>query len=265
MGSIEGILAAYGVPAVFLASLIENLGLPLPVFPLIVLAGAVAASGALSLPSVLSAAILGALAGDLAWFLAGRWRGKKVLFHLCRLSFNPDACLERAVDGFHRRKILTILSAKFLPGINTIMPPLAGVSPMPLAVFLGLDFLGALFWAGSAAGLGWSFGEELAASAHGFQDWMKWILPGGIAASVAWRAAFRYYLVHRFSAPRIDPEELRRKMEEGADLIILDLRRDHDYDTSDSMIAGALRVRPASFHRVAHHLPRDRDLVFYCT
>jgi membrane protein DedA with SNARE-associated domain len=265
VGGIEGFIGAYGGIAIFLASLVENLGLPFPTFPLIVLAGAFAASGHLSLPGILAAAILGAMTGDLAWFYVGRWRGKGVLSHLCRISFNPDACLERAVDGFHRRRNATILFAKFLPGVNTIMPPLAGVVAMPVAEFLALDFLGAFLWAGVAAVLGWFFGEEIAESARGIQGWMGWILLAGIAASVAWRLGFRYYLVHRFSAPRILPDDLHRKMAAGEDLLILDLRQDHDYDPSDAMIAGAVRVRPASFHRAAHHLPRDRDLVFYCT
>jgi rhodanese-related sulfurtransferase len=64
---------------------------------------------------------------------------------------------------------------------------------------------------------------------------------------------------------RLEPEEVHRKMREGEAILVLDLRRDDDYSASDRMVAGAVRVRPASFHRHAHHLPRDRDLVFYCT
>jgi rhodanese-related sulfurtransferase len=94
---------------------------------------------------------------------------------------------------------------------------------------------------------------------------MGWILLAAVAGSIAWRLVFRYYLVHRFSAPRILPDDLHRKMTAGEDVLILDLRRDHDYDPSGSMVEGAVRIRPASFHRVAHQLPRDRDLVFYCT
>ena len=265
MDWFPGMIVTYGAAAVFLAAFVENLGVPFPAYPLIMLAGAFAASDLLFLPRILAAATLGAMAGDLAWFFVGKWRGTGVLFHLCRISFNPDACLERAVDGFHRRKKATILFAKFLPGVNTVMPPLAGVTGMPLAAFLALDFLGILLWAGSAAVLGWVFGEEIAESARGIQGWMGWLLLAGIAASVLWRIGFRYYLVHRFSAPRILPDDLHRKMAAGEDLLILDLRRDHDYDPSDSMVLGAVRIRPASFHRVAHHLPRDRDLVFYCT
>jgi membrane protein DedA with SNARE-associated domain len=265
MDGLPGMIVTYGAAAVFLAAFVENLGIPFPAFPLIVLAGAFAASDLLSLPRILAAGMLGAIAADLAWYYLGRWRGQGVLFHLCRISFNPDACLERAVDGFHRRRKATILFAKFLPGVNTIMPPLAGAARMSVASFLLLDFLGVFLWAGTAAGLGWSFGERIAESARGIQGWMGWILLAGVAVSVAWRLVFRYYLVHRFSAPRILPDDLHRKMAAGEDVLILDLRRDHDFDSSDSMVAGAVRIRPASFHRAAHHLPRGRDLVFYCT
>ncbi len=265
MGDLVAYIKGYGAIAIFAASLIENLGLPFPAFPLIILAAAFAASGVLSLPKVLAAAVLGALAGDTVWYYIGHRRGIGVLSHLCRISFNPDACLERAVDGFHRRKVATVLFAKFLPGVNLIMPPLAGVAKMPILGFLVLDGAGAMLWAGTAAALGWTFGEEIAESARGIQGWMGWILFAGIAASVLWRLGFRYYLVHVFSAPRIMPDEVQRRVSAGEDLLIVDLRRDDDYASSERMITGALRVRPASFHRFAHHLPRDRDIVFYCT
>src|SRR5512135_1452778 len=226
MGELVGFIHKYGSAAIFVASLVENLGVPFPAFPLIVLAAAFASSGILFLPAVLAAAVLGAVAGDLAWYIAGVRRGREVLFHLCRISFNPDACLERAVDGFHRRKISTILFAKFLPGVNLIMPPLAGVVRMPLPVFLALDILGAFFWAGLATALGWTFGEEIAESTRGIQGWMGWLLLSGIAASVIWRLGFRYYLIRWYAAPRIMPDEVRRRMEAGEELLVVDLRRD---------------------------------------
>jgi len=136
---------------------------------------------------------------------------------------------------------------------------------MPLPVFLGLDLAGSVLWAGSAAVLGFVFGEGIAESAKGVQGSMGWILVGGLVATIGWRVAYRFYLVRNFAAPRISPEDLREKMAGETPPVVLDLRRDDDFAESDRMIAGALRVRPASFHRYAHHLPRDRDLVFYCT
>ena len=265
MDDFAVLVARYGPAAVFLFTFLENVGFPIPAFPVLMLAGAYASARHTAVPLVLGVAVAGALLADGIWYFIGRWRGKRVLDHLCRISFNPDACLERAVDGFHRRKGATILFAKFLPGVNTIIPPLAGVAAMPFLLFLLLAFAGALLWAGAGVALGFAFGEEIAATARGFQGTIGWLLLSGLAATIAWRIAYRFWLVKRYSARRVEPEEVHRKMGEGEKLLVLDLRRDDDYVASDRMVAGAVRVRPASFHRHAHHLPRDRDLVFYCT
>ena len=265
MDGVAVLVARYGLAAVFLITFLENAGLPIPAFPVLMLAGAYASARHTAVPLVVGAAVAGALLADGIWYFVGRWRGKRVLDHLCRVSFNPDACLERAVDGFHRRKSATILFAKFLPGVNTIMPPLAGVTAMPFLLFLLLDFAGALLWAGAGVALGFAFGEEIAESARGAQGMMGWLLLSGLAATVAWRIAYRFWLVKRYGGNRVDPDEVHRRMREGEDVLVIDLRRDDDFDASDRMIAGAARLRPASFHRHAMHLPRDRDLVFYCT
>ena len=265
MGDFGAFIARYGLTAVFLFTFLENTGLPIPAFPVLMLAGAYASTRHATLLMILVAAAAGALLADALWYLIGRWKGKGVLTHLCRISFNPDACLERAVDGFHRRMAATILFAKFLPGVNTIMPPLAGVSAVPLPVFLLLDLGGALLWAGAAVGLGFAFGEQVAETARGLQGMMGRLLVAGLAATIAWRVGYRFWLVKRYGGHRVDPDELDRRMREGGDVLVVDLRRDDDYDASDRMIAGAKRLRPASFHREALHLPRDRDLVFYCT
>jgi membrane protein DedA with SNARE-associated domain len=265
VGEFGAFVARYGLTAVFLVTFLENVGLPIPAFPVLMLAGAYASTRHATLLLILAAAVAGAILADGIWYYIGRWRGKGVLTHLCRVSFNPDACLERAVDGFHRRKGPTILFAKFLPGVNTIMPPLAGVSAMRISVFLLLDIAGTLLWAGSAVALGFVFGERIAETARGVQGMMGWLLLGGLAATVAWRIGYRFWLVKRYGGNRIEPDEVHRRVQEGENVLILDLRRDDDYAASDRMIAGASRLRPGSFHRHAMHLPRDRDLVFYCT
>ena len=265
MDDFAGLVARYGLTAVFLFTFLENIGLPIPAFPVLMLAGAYASTRHATLLMILVAAIAGALLADAIWYLVGRWKGKGVLTHLCRVSFNPDACLERAVDGFHRRMAATILFAKFLPGVNTIMPPLAGVSAVPVSIFLVLDLAGALLWAGAAVALGFAFGERVAETARGVQGRMGQLFLAGIAVTIAWRAGYRFWLVKRYGGKRVDPEEVHRRMREGEDVLVIDLRRDDDFAASDRMVAGAARLRPASFHRNAMHLPRDRDLVFYCT
>src|SRR3972149_6961702 len=169
MDACAVLVARYGLAAIFLFTFLENVGLPIPAFPVLMLAGAYASTMHTAVPLVAGVAVAGALLADGIWYFVGRWRGKRVLDHLCRVSFNPDACLERAVDGFHRRKSATILFAKFLPGVNTIMPPLAGVAAMPFLFFLLLDFAGALLWAGTAGALGLAFGGGGGGAARGVQ------------------------------------------------------------------------------------------------
>lgn len=258
-------IGRYGGAAMFLFSFLENIGVPFPAFPVFLLAGAVSAAGGTSLPVLVAGAVLGAVAADGIWYELGRRRGKRVLHLLCRISLNPDVCVESAVDQFHRRKTATILLAKFLPGVNSVMPPLAGMAAVPLSVFLLVDSLGALLWAAAGTGLGRVFGLEIAGSVRSIQGGLAWLLVAALVASGLWAVGYRFYLVKRYATPRIGTEELRERMSGETPPIVLDLRRDEYYDGGEQMIAGSFRLRPATFHRFAHHLPRDRDLVFYCT
>lgn len=262
---MDGSATLYGGIGVFLFAFAENIGLPVPAFPVLMAAGALSQAGRTSLAAVLAGAVGGAVAADAAWYLLGRWRGRSVLATLCRISLNPDACVDGAEEGFRRRRSLTILLAKFLPGVNTVMPPLAGITAFPFLRFLSLDVLGALAWASAAVGIGWAFGDAVAGRVDTIQGLLGWVIAGGLAAYIGWTIAFRRYLVRKYSAPRIPAGELHRKMAEGEGIHVLDLRTDASFDGSAVMIPGAVRVRPATFHRVAHEFPRDRDLVFYCS
>lgn len=259
------LLVSYSGAAMFLVSFLENIGLPFPAFPVFVLAGALAAAGHVSLPILIMGAVLGAVAADGIWYELGRRQGKRVLYALCRISLNPDVCVESAVDQFHSRRTVTILLAKFLPGVNSVMPPLAGMAAVPLSLFLFVDSLGALLWAATGTGIGNVFGLEIAESARTIQGGMVWVVVAGLIAYGFWAIGYRVYLVKRYAAPRIGPDELRERMKGEDAPIVLDLRRDEYYERGDRMIADSFRLRPATFHRFAHHLPRDRDLVFYCT
>ncbi|HBO70289.1 MAG TPA: sulfurtransferase, partial [Deltaproteobacteria bacterium] len=197
MDWISLFLARYGGAAMFLVSFLENIGVPFPAFPLFLLAGALSATGHVSLPVLVAGAVLGAVAADGIWYELGRRRGKRVLFMLCRISLNPDVCVESAVDQFHRRKTVTILLSKFLPGVNSVMPPLAGIAALPLPLFLFLDSLGAILWASVGMGLGRGFGLEIAGSARTIQGGMVWLLAAGLTASVLWTIGYRLYLVRR--------------------------------------------------------------------
>src|SRR5574341_993907 len=110
-------IVRHGGGALFLFSFLENIGVPLPAFPVLMAAGALAQSGRASPGVSVLGAVLGALTADVAWYCLGRWRGRGLLARLCRMTLNPDACVERAEHGFHDRPRLTIFVAKFLPGV----------------------------------------------------------------------------------------------------------------------------------------------------
>ena len=265
MDWLSAFIARFGGAALFLFAFAEMIGAPFPAFAVFVLAGALAAAGTGSVTGAVAGAVLGAIAADLIWYGAGRWRGRALLSTLCRVTLNPDACVERTESTFGRRRTATLLFAKFLPGVNTMVPPLAGVASFPLPRFLLLDFLGTLIWAFAGVGLGWVFGSGMASRARAVHGVLGWLIVAGTAAYFIWQVGYRYYLVHRFSVPRIEPEDLHRKMSAEDGVLVLDLRSDAAYADSSVMIAGAVRVRPATFHRYVHELPRDRELVFYCT
>jgi len=262
---LSAFIARFGGAGLFLFAFVEMIGAPFPAFAVFVLAGALAAAGTGSVAGAVAGAVLGAIAADLVWYGAGRWRGRALLSTLCRVTLNPDACVERTESAFRRRPTATLLLSKFLPGVNTMVPPLAGVASLRLPRFLLLDFLGTLLWAVAGVGLGWIFGTGMAARARAVHGVFGWLIVAGVIAYFVWQVGYRFYLTRRFSVPRLDPDELYRWLSAGRGVAVLDLRSDAAYDGSRLMIAGAVRVRPATFHRYAHELPRDRELVFYCT
>ncbi len=142
------LLGQHGAWVLFGGVLAEQLGLPFPALPLLVAAGVLVGTGHLSWSGALVAAISGALLADVIWFFAGRWRGRPVLTLLCRIALEPDACVRRTEDVFRRYGVRSLLVVKFIPGLSTIAPPLAGIVGLGLPLFLLYDALGAVVWAG---------------------------------------------------------------------------------------------------------------------
>src|SRR5262245_7324221 len=120
-------LEQYGfliLPALVVA---EQIGVPLPAVPALLAVGALAAHGRGNVPLVLGAISAVALTVDFGWYALGRRRGASVLRKLCRLSLEPDSCVRHAEGIFARHGARGMLAAKFLPGLTTVMPPLAGI------------------------------------------------------------------------------------------------------------------------------------------
>jgi membrane protein DedA with SNARE-associated domain/rhodanese-related sulfurtransferase len=187
--------------AVFANVLLQQLGLPLPVMPTLLVAGSLAGSPVQGV-QMLAAAVFASLFADWLWYLAGRAFGYRVLSVLCRLSINPGSCVSETEARFIRWGVWSLVVAKFVPGFSTVAPPIAGSLRMPLPSFIAAASLGAAIWAGAALCAGWLMRSEvqfavdltsrhgteaIAAIALGLCAWLTWIphiTPAELAAAL---------------------------------------------------------------------------------
>jgi membrane protein DedA with SNARE-associated domain len=261
-------LVHHGYAVLFTWVAAEQIGLPLPATPLLLAAGALAGTGRMSFPLVVGTAVLASLVGDLGWYEVGRRKGMKVLSLLCRLSLEPDSCVRRTEDMFIRHGARALLVAKFVPGLSTVAPPLAGIFHMRRWRFLVFDGVGAAIWAGAFTGLGLLFSAQLERITAGLTRLGSWVLVGlaaGLVAYVAWKYIHRQRFLRQLRIARITPEELKQKLDAGQDVMVVDLRHALDFEAEPHVIPGAIRLSAEELERRHQEIPRSHDVVLYCT
>lgn len=270
MTDIASMIARHGYLLVFGLVLAESIGLPVPAALALVAAGAAVGSHVLRAPLALVAAVAGTLLGDIALFFLGRYSGWGLLGFLCRVSVNPETCILRSAESFYKRGKLTLLFAKFVPGINTMAPPLAGSMRMRFLQFLRFDFIGASLYALAYILLGFVFRDFLASILHGFQlvgRSMEEVLVFAVMGYVLYRFwLYRKYRVYRI-VPRVQVQELAGRLADGdaGKLMIVDVRSHGYYDAGTERIKGSVRIEPNNLTEELQRLPKDRDIYLYCT
>jgi membrane protein DedA with SNARE-associated domain len=261
-------LIHYGYALLFAWVWIEQMGLPIPAIPLLLGAGALAGSERMSWPLSLGLAIVAAVAADLFWYYLGRYRGGRVLKLLCRISLEPDSCVRRTEDVFVRHGARSLLVAKFVPGLNTAAPSLAGIFRMPVWRFVLFDGLGAFFWAATFIGLGYLFSDQLERAAAYALRWgggLALAIAASFAAYVLWKFVQRQRFLHQLRIARISPQRLMDKLRAGEPVMVIDLRQPLDIETQPYTIPGALRMAVEELEQRHEEIPRDRDVVLYCS
>lgn len=259
------LIRTHGSLVVLAAAFLENLGMPIPALAALILAGCLVVEGPTSLPGALAAGTFGALAADMAWFFLGRWQGRAALSYLCRLSLNPDSCVGRTERLFRSRSTVTILTSKLIPGLNTLVPPLAGILKMPLWRYALLDTMASFLWAGLGVGLGLAFGAGILSRLQSIQLALAWLLGSIVVLYVLIKLYQRHYLIKYYSVPKVDPSQLYEQILSGEPVMVVDLRSEDAFMRSDAGIPGARRIPPAEFDHHASLLPKDREIVLYCT
>jgi membrane protein DedA with SNARE-associated domain len=261
-------LIKHGYTLLFGWVLVEQIGLPIPAVPLLLAAGALAGSGKMNWALSVSLALIAVVLADLFWYSLGRFRGGRILKLLCRISLEPDSCVRRTENLFIRHGARSLLIAKFIPGLNTAAPSLAGIFRMPVPRFMLFDVLGGLSWVATFTGLGFVFSdqlEQIAAHSLRWGGWLVVVLAGSLAAYILWKYVQRRRFLRRLRIARISPQELMDKLTAGEDIAVVDLRQPIDVKAFPQMIPGALRMAMEEVEVRHGEIPRDRDVVLYCS
>jgi rhodanese-related sulfurtransferase len=205
---------------------------------------------------------------DLAWFYVGRVKGGPVLGFLCRLSLEPDSCVRSTENLFHQYGARALLVAKFIPGFSTVAPPLAGIVGMRAATFVFYDTAGALLWAGLCAGVGALFSNQLEQLVGLFDQaggLLLAIVALGFAGFVAYKFFHRQKFLRDLRMAKISVDELKQRLDAGEPLTIVDVRHPISLELDPDAIPGALNLMLEEIEHRHHEIPRDRDIVLYCT
>lgn len=261
-------LVRYGYALLFAGVFIEQIGLPVPALPFLLGAGALAGAGSLHFLPIMIVGVSAALVSDMVWFELGRRRGGKVLGLLCRISLEPDSCVRRTENLFLRYGVSSLLVAKFIPGLNTVAPPLAGIFRISVARFLVFDTIGTILWTGTFVLLGYSFSnqlEQIAVQVGKLGALLVILLAGALVLYILAKYIQRRRILNRLRVAQINPFELHRMLQAGDNVMIVDLRQRMDREAAPAIIPGALWMAPEELEARHLEIPRDREIVLYCS
>ena len=268
MQHLTGLVAQHGVALVFANVLLVQLGVPLPAVPTLIVAGSAAGLSTPALATLVGAAVLASLAGDVVWYYAGRRYGYRVLNALCSISISPDSCVRRTETIFERWGVVSLIAAKFVPGFATVAPPLAGAMALALAPFLFYSAIGAALWAAIALVAGAVFESEVAL----LLDWTADMGLSALALAglvLAAFIAFKWWQRERFlrelRMARIGVDELQRMMEQGREHVVLDVRSQAARQLDARRIPGALAIDFDDPDADLGGVPVQYEIILYCT
>lgn len=265
METLLHLVTAYGLGFVFVNVLVEQLGVPLPAYPVLMVTGALAARGQFHVGVLLGTAVIACLLADTVWFTIGRWWGRRVLRLLCRISLSPDSCVRQTESVFIRFGPASLVVAKFVPGFATVATALAGAMRIRVSPFLLFDTLGAALWVGGGLTLGWLFSpaiDDIVGTLARLGRFGAMLLLAAVAVFIA----TKWWQRRRFSAglqmARLTPSALAALIEQGEQPLIVDVRSVVARD--EGRIPGAVALGPnADAPELSAH-PKDGLIVVYC-
>lgn len=262
------LITAHGYSIVLAVAFVDQFGTPIPSIAILLAAGALAGQGQLSAAGVLLAAWAGTILGDVVLYQAGRWRGEWVMRGLCSLSLAPNTCVRKTQLSFQRLGWKALVIAKFVPGLALFAAPVAGALRMAVTPFLLFDAIGSLLYNVVIIGLGYVLHNQLDMVVGWFQALGSAAIPvvaGAIAAYCVWRIVQKRRLMRLLRTRRLTPEQLRARLRTDDPLRIIDLRTAIEFEATRRIVPGALRMDPEELDERHTEIPRDCDVVLYCS
>jgi membrane protein DedA with SNARE-associated domain/rhodanese-related sulfurtransferase len=258
-------IAQYGLVFLFTSVLVEQLGAPIPAYPVLMLTGALAARGEFNVAVLLAVAVLACLIADTAWYVAGKWYGRRVLRALCRVSLTPDGCVRQTEMIFTRWGAPSLVVAKFIPGFASVATALAGQLRIGRAQFLFFDAIGATAWALGGLALGWLFAPAIEDIVGLLSSLGKWGV-GILFAAVGLFVASKWWQRHRFERQlrmnRMSVQTLAGLVDAGKAPVIVDARS--EISRAEGRIPGAVFLVGYALPPHLQSLAKDEAIVVYC-
>ena len=268
MSSALQFFVHYGYLVLFFWILLEQLGLPLPSTPVLLTAGTLSAAHTLTVSGILVVVLTSSLLADSGWFFMGKRYGSAVTRWICKLSLEAASCVRKTEEMIVNRGAGALILAKFVPGLNLMAAPLAGQSQMEYRNFLLYDAAGTLLWGTSFVLLGRFFGDAIRKNPN-IVHWLSHfallmfvLVVAALLISKVWR---QQAFLRKVRTMRLEPVELKAMMDRGEDVFIVDLRHPLDYFPDPRVLPGAIRLMPNEILDHNSELPRDRDIILYCT
>jgi len=267
MNDFVSLLASQGAALVFVATLATRLGAPVPAVPFLIVAGGLTVGGQVSFLAVTVAAVLGNILGDGVWFLAGRRWGYRVMRLLCRISLSADSCVRRSESILGRWGGLSLIAAKFVPGVSVVAPPMAGALGMSNVRFLSYETVAALIWTLGFLILGRIFHEAI-------QDVLAVMSEIGLTAMaifalllvgfILWRYRQRRMALRADDIELVEVRVLREALAAGAGPTVIDVRSDEARALDERAIPGAIGIALAHLPNRLGSFSDGRELVVFC-
>ena len=268
MEGILELLVEHGYLVLVVWVLSDEGGMPIPAAPALVTAGVLAGTGSLNLGLVIILAVGATLAMNMLWYAIGIRHGGAVLKMLCRVSLEPDFCVRRTHHIFQRYGNASLLVSSFVPGLQTVAPPLAGATGVPFMTFVGVRFAGALLWVGAFTLPGYLFAQQayvLLQRAADHADQIFIAVVAGIAAFVGYKFLHRQWFLRAVRTGIVEPADLHAELERGARPQIVDLRQRSELESFPYVIPNALFIPFEEMDDHVETLAQQRDIILYCT